>query len=138
MKRKTAKKANGKIVPVASVKGQALPAYVSESKSMFVLVFLIKLIPWLGYFAVSNNAFLFIAPVVRAFNLSHFLIMLAFPLWVGAIFYIRKVASVKDRQKRLLLYFVCWYLILTPAMVLLAIVINQPPQLFQLITSAVK
>ncbi|MBI2141701.1 hypothetical protein HYU16_04745 [Candidatus Woesearchaeota archaeon] len=117
---------------LSEIKTAPKPNYAGESKRMFVLAFMVKLFPWLGYFAVNSGNLLFLTPILGPINMAHALIMIAFPVWVWALFYMRKVALIKSRPRRLFMYFLCWYLLLTPIMVLLAITISPPTQLIDL------
>ncbi|MBI2141702.1 hypothetical protein HYU16_04750 [Candidatus Woesearchaeota archaeon] len=85
----------------------------SESFSMLVLAFGIKLFPF--FFWIIQMPFLF------PLNMLHLLITGAFPVWISAAIALPFIHKIKNAAARKALYFVCWYLVLTPPMVIVAL-----------------
>ena len=87
-------------------------------KAIFIAVF-IRLIPWVGFF-LSLKYFLPFNDLIRNWNIFHVIVTLTFPIWLMGLYYLPNVRKVKNPATRMWIYVIYIYLIITPALVILA------------------
>lgn len=89
------------------------PSGSSESWRMLVLAFGIKLVPLLTYILQI--------PLLFPINMLHLMITGLFPVWITAAVALPFISKIGNPAFRKVLYFVCWYLVLTPPMVIIGV-----------------
>jgi len=112
----------GMTIGYANVFGD--PAFKNPA---FLAVF-VRMIPWVGFFlSLKYERALPFIDLIKNWNIVHITISLAFPIWLGAIYFLPKLSQIRNKTLRAVLYFIFVYVIITPALVILASLMTNDP-----------